>query len=76
MQHQQRVQHRERQKVEVVAGGLDRLTRLRPGCQRSDAAGRWLGEVGPQLQQPDQPVVGQVGQPGTQRDARGVFCHC
>ncbi len=37
--------------------------------------GGWA-RSGLQLQQTDQPLVGQVGQPGPQRDARGVFGHC
>ncbi len=76
VQHQQRVEHRQPQEVEVVGGGLDRLACLRAGRQRRDRARRGLGEVGPQLQQPDQPLVVKVGQPGAQRDARSVFGHC
>ena len=76
VQHQQGVEHREPQKVQLVGGGLDRLAGLRARRQRRDAAGWRLGQVGPQLQQPDQPLVGQVGQPGAQRDARSVFGHC
>ena len=76
MQHQQRVEHRQPQKVQVVGGGLDRLPGLRAGRQRRDAARGRLGQVGPQLQQPDQPLVRQIGQPGAQRGARIVFGHC
>ena len=76
LQHQQRVEHRQPQEVELVGGGLDRLAGLGARGQRSDAAGRRLGEVWPQLQQSDQPLVGQVGQPGPQRDIRGVVGHC
>ena len=71
VQHQQRVEHRQPQEVQLVGGGLDRLAGLRARGQRRDAARRRLGEVGPQLQQPDQPVVGQVGQPGAQRRRPG-----
>ena len=63
LQHQQRVEHGQPQEVEVVGGGLDRLTGLSARGQRGDAAGWRLGEVWPQLQQPDQPLVGQVGKP-------------
>ena len=76
VQHQQRVDHREPQEVQLVGGGFQRLASLRAGGKRGDAARWWLGKVGPQLQQTDQPLVGQVGQPGPQRDARGVFGHC
>ena len=49
-----------------------------PRGQRRDAARRRLGEVGPQLQQPDQPLVGQLGQPGAQRQGcrSGSVGHC
>ena len=44
--------------------------------QHGDRA-RWrLREVGPQLEQPDEPLVVKVGQPGAQRDARRVVGHC
>ena len=76
VQHQQGVEHRELQKVQVIGGSLDRLARLRPRCQRRDGARRGLGQVGPQLQQPDQPLVAEFGQPGAQRNARSVFGHC
>ena len=76
LQHKQRVDHRKPQKVQLVGGSLQRLASLRAGGQRGDAARRRLGKVGPKFQQTDQPVVGQFGQPGPQRDARGVFCHC
>ena len=81
LQDQQRIEHRQPQVVELVGGGLDRLTGLSARGQRGDAA-RWgLGEVRPQLQQPDQPLVRQVGQPGPQRDIRGgvvglIVSHC
>ena len=76
MQDQQRVEHRQMQEVQVIGGGLDRLAGLRPGRQRRDGARRGLCQVGPQLQQPDQPLIVQFGQPGAQRDARSVFGHC
>ena len=76
VQHQQRVEHRQMEEVEVIGGGLDRLPGLSPRRQRRDGARRGLGQVGPQLQQPDQPLVVQLGQPGAQRDARRVFGHC
>jgi hypothetical protein len=46
VQDQQRVEDRERDEVQVVGGGLDRLTGLRSHCQRGDAARRRLREVG------------------------------
>lgn len=76
LQHQQCVEHRQPQEVELVGGRLDRLAGLGTGGQRGDAAGWWLGKVGPQLQQLGQPFIGQGGQPGPQRDIRGVFGHC
>ena len=76
LQHQQRVKHGKPQVVELVGGSLDRLTRLSARRQRGDTAGRWLGQVRAQLQQPDQPSVWQVGKPGPQRDIRGVVGHC
>ena len=60
VQDQQRVDHRESQEVQVIGGSLDRLPCLRPRRQRRDGARRGLGQVGPQLQQPDQPLVGRV----------------
>ena len=76
MEHEQRVEHREPQEVELVGRGLDGLARLRAGGQRRDGARRRLGEVGPRLQQPDQPLVVKLGQPGAQRDAWNLFGHC
>ncbi len=71
LQHQQRVEHGQPQEVEVVGGGFDRLPGLSARGERGDAA-RWrLGEVRPQLEQPDQPLVRQVGKPGPQRDVWG-----
>ena len=70
VQHQQRVEHRRAEEVEVVGRSLDRLPGLRPGGQRGDRPGRRLGQVRPQLQQSDEPIVGQLGQPGAQRDTR------
>ncbi len=75
LQHQQRVEHRQMQKVQVIGGGLDRLARLRARRERRNAARRRLGEVRSPLQQPDQPLVGRVGQPDAQRHAWGVFGH-
>ena len=76
VQYQQGVEHREMKKVEVIGGGLDRLTRLRPRRQRRDRPRRRLCQVGPQLQQPDQPLVAKFGQPGAQRNTGSVFGHC
>jgi hypothetical protein len=76
MQHEQRVDHRQPQEVESVGGGLDRLPGLRAGRQRRDRAWRRLGQVGPQLQQPDQPLVVKLGQPGAEGNARSSFGHC
>ena len=47
LQHQQRVEHRQPQEVELVGGGLDRLARLRARGQRRDVARRRLGKVWP-----------------------------
>ncbi|CAG6985824.1 hypothetical protein MAP44135_3171 [Mycobacterium avium subsp. paratuberculosis] len=76
LQHEQRVEHRQPQEVEVVGGGLDRLAGLGSRGQCGDAAGRQLGQVRPQFQQSDQPLVGQLGQPRPQRDTGGVVGHC
>jgi hypothetical protein len=76
MEHEQRVEHREPKEIELVGRGLDGLARLRAGGQRRDGARRRLGEVGPRLQQPDQPLVVKLGQPGAQRDAWSVVSHC
>ena len=67
LQHQQRVEHRQVQEVQAVGGGLDRLPGLRPGGQRGDGPGRRLGEIRAQLEQADELIVGQLGQPGAQR---------
>ncbi|HVI38786.1 MAG TPA: hypothetical protein VM684_21295, partial [Gaiellales bacterium] len=64
MQHQQCVEHRQPQEVQPIGGRLDRLTGLRAGRQRRDTARRRLCQVGPQLQQPDQPLIIKLGQPG------------
>jgi hypothetical protein len=69
VQHQQGVQHRQVQEVQGVGGGLDRLPGLGPGRQRGDGPGRRLGQVGPAFEQPDQALVGQVGQPDAERHA-------
>ena len=52
------------------------LARLGARGQRRDAARGRLGEIGPKLEQPDQPIVGKVGQPGAEGHTRGVFGHC
>ncbi len=76
VQRQQRIEHRQPQKVQLVGGGLDGLPGLRAGRQRRDAAGWRLGQVGSHFQQPDEPLVRQIGQPGAQRGARIVLGHC
>ena len=76
MQRQQRIEHRQPQKVQPIGGGLDGLSGLRAGRQGRDAAGWRLGQVGSQFQQADEPLVRQIGQPGAQRGARIVLGHC
>ena len=76
MQDQKRVDHREMKEVQVIGGSFDRLPCLRPRRERRDGPRRGLCQVGPQLQQPDQPLIAEFGQPGAQRNARRVFGHC
>ena len=76
VQRQQRIEHRQPQKVQLVGGGLDGLSGLRAGRERRDAAGWRLGQVGSHFQQPDEPLVRQIGQPGAQRGTRIVLGHC
>jgi len=64
VQREQRVQHRQVQEIKIVGGGLDRLAGGGTGGQRGDGARRRLCQVGPQPQQPDQPRIVQLGQPG------------
>ena len=66
-QHEQRIQHGQGQEVEPVGRGLHRLTGLGPGGQCRDGPRGWLGQIGAQLQQPDELIVGQLGQPRAQR---------
>ena len=78
VQYQQRVKHRQVQEVQLVGGGLHRLAGRGPRGQGRDAARRRLGEVRPELQQADQPLIGQLGEPGTQRQGcrSGRVGHC
>ena len=68
-EHQQRIQHGQAQKIQLVGGGFHRVSGGCPGGQRRDAARRRLGQVGPQFQKADQFLVGQTRQPRAQRDA-------
>ncbi|SHW72057.1 Uncharacterised protein [Mycobacteroides abscessus subsp. abscessus] len=76
LQRQQRVQHRQLQKVEIVGRGLDRLPGLGAGRQRRQGRRRRLGKVGPDAEQLHQLRVRHVGQPGAQRHTRGFVDHC
>jgi hypothetical protein len=76
MQDQQPVDHREVKKVQVIGGRLDRLPCLSPRRQRRDGPRRGLCQVGPQLEQPNQLLIAEFGQPGAERHARCVFGHC
>ena len=76
LQRQQRVQHGELQKIEIVGRGLDRLPGLGAGRQRGQGRRRRLREVGPDAEQLHQLRVRHVGQPGAQRHTRGIVDHC
>jgi hypothetical protein len=58
LEHQQRIEYGQPQEVEVIGAGLDRLAGLGARGQCGDAAGWGLGQVRPQFQQSDQPLIG------------------